>query len=88
MSAKRLQFDHYTKDVEITDDANNSSPINNMVYYVPPPGGVYGIPIMIKGAGDKKTPIRKSTVGVFVYVGDQLFGFTVAQAFRTPCKMI
>jgi hypothetical protein len=81
LSAQRSQSDDHTKHVEMTGDTNNSSPVNNTVYYVSPLGGVHGIPIMIKDATDK-APTRKSTVGGFIYVGEQLFGLTVAHAFQ------
>jgi hypothetical protein len=81
LSAQRSQSDDHTKDAEMTGDTNNSSAINNMVYYVSPLGGVHGIPIMIKDTMDK-APTRKSTVGGFIYVGEQLFGLTVAHAFQ------
>jgi hypothetical protein len=81
LSPQRSQSDDHTEDVEMTGDTNNSSPINNMVYYISPLGGVHGIPIIIKDATGK-APSRESTVGGFIYVGEQLFGLTVAHAFQ------
>jgi hypothetical protein len=79
--AQPFQSDYHTKDIEMTCNTDNCSPINSKVYYTSPLGGLYGIPIIIKNTPEK-APTRESTVGGFIYVGEQLYGLTVAHAFQ------
>lgn len=69
----------HINDVEMINDAATSSAFDKLVYCNLPLNGVHGIPIMIKD--DKIAKFRKSTIGGFIYVGDQFFGLSVAHAF-------
>lgn len=80
-STQRFQSDNRERNIEMTDETNSSNLLNNMVYYVSPLGGVHGISIIIKDFTNK-APARQSTVGGFIYIGERLFGLTVAHAFQ------
>lgn len=80
-SPVQLGDQRLNEDVQMSNDA--------LVYYSPPLTGLYGIPIAIRNTENGRSlPIRKATIGGFIYIGEELFGVTVAHVFLDDSSVL